>query len=285
MLATNQAGLSNQQILDIASAEMQATLVGEVIAVQEGFLLYSEGLPVAANTERVRIPERAVANTLNHLYWRTNDTNTNALYRYDQADLDYWNTRDAGVPTGFIVESNYIRLLPKPNIAGTLEVSYPFRPNALVEESSARTVVTVDYETKTIELASIPSSWGSPTKFDVINAQSGNEVLYYDLAGAVVGNAIQFDSDISNIKVGDYVCLPKQSPVPMLPEEMHTWVAEYAAYRIVVERGHSEQIKNLQVRMKKLRESMPQLLDSRIKTKPPIIGGKNPFNRYFSFRR
>ncbi|PJI40410.1 hypothetical protein [Ferrovibrio sp.] len=275
-LASNNAGFSNQDILDLATDELLDTIVPEIMEVHEGFLLYSEEVAVAANTGQVRIPDRAIGGSIRHIYWVDANNTRKVIDRLDQEDKESFSG-SSGQVRNFIIEGNYISLLPAPSSAGTLVISFPFRPSQIVEESKCKQIQAIDYDTRTVSVASIPSSWVLPTEFDCVNYESGNEILYYNHAGTIAGNNIQFDQPIGSMKVGDWICLPREAPVAMVVEELHSYLVQLTAAEIIKQRGQTEQYKSSKEKLENIRKRIPLLINNRVQSKPFQTGRPNPF--------
>lgn len=276
MLTTNQLGLSDQDILNEATLELQTTLVSDIESLQEGFLVYKETIPVAAGQEYVRLPGRALAQTITHIYWIDSSGGRAEIERLGQDSLEGLGTTASGAPTVFLVEANSIRFPMVPQVAGSIYVSYPFRPNALTSEIYCQQVTAVNAATKTVTLNNT-AVFQNGQKYDVINNISGNEIIYYDLTGAINGNTIIFNQAIPNISVGNWISTAGLSPVPMVPEELHTYLVEITAARIAKERGMSQQYQEAIQGAQTLRAKLGMIMENRVTTKSFSLGGANPF--------
>jgi len=283
MLSPSQLGLTDADLLALATTEMQSNLVPLIVKQHSGYLLYTDAISVSASATFVRFPERCVGQTLRHLYWVDAASERYDLAEYRPDDLVEISGDTAPYPTKFVVEGSRIRLFPTPTAAGTLYVTYAFRPNDLCVESSARRVTAVDSSARTVTLASTPSAFTTSVLYDIVQHRSGNECILHDLTATdISSNVITFavGTDLSNVEVNNWVSLTKTSPVPMLPEDLHNLLIEMTVGRLFMMRGMKDQATMSAASVKQMREQfLPALTNARVVSKPRRLGGNNPFLR------
>lgn len=275
-LSSNQAGLQTADFLNFANLVMSG-LSSELLTAREEYLIFSESVAVAAGAAYVRIPYRAINGELRHLWWESGDTTRTRLDYHPIEDIENYETDSVGSPNGFYIMGNYVVLLPAPQVAGSLVMAYPFRPNTLVDGSTTATATVVSGAVNTaITVANVPTNFVSGAMFDVIDARSGNGILYYDKVGTIVGNVITFVGLLPLAGVGCYVCAAGESPVPMLPEEAHPLLLESALMRLEMVRGNSARIKNSAAIIADARKAWDLLLINRVSSKSPPSGNGGP---------
>jgi hypothetical protein len=277
-LGINQAGLTSAQIMQYATLEME-WMCSEIIGQNENFLVYQDSIPATAGQALYRFPYRAIGGVLNHIAWENTDGSKNILDRAELQDTDWFNATDETFPQRFYVTGNYINILPTPTINGTLEVFYPFMPSPLTIESACPAIISVDYASNSVTVASAPSNFANQINYDIIDHLPGNGIVYYDLLGSVSGNTITFPQAIPNVQVGNYIAQAQQSPVPMVPEVLHKYVVELTAARIEIQRGSTERAKLAAAVIQDIKQRLPLLIGNRLKSKPKSVGGLNPFRR------
>jgi hypothetical protein len=273
-LTGGQAGITDAAILEIASEELVQNLFSEIAQQGEDFHIYQEEIELEADESVYRIPDRAFLARVRHVVW-TDDTQFVTLDKLDYEDLDRLGVNTASQPTGVIMDGYNLRLVPTINSAptGKLIVYYTFRPNDLCVASDARTISSVNGNTMTLN--SVPSSFVVGATLDIINHRSGNEIVGYDLEITVVnGNDITVAALPADAAARNHVALSGQSPVPMIPEDLHPLLQEMVILRILQARKDSDGVAMAASRVKAIRDRIPALLKDRISSKPDFIIGR-----------
>jgi hypothetical protein len=272
-LSTNQANLATSDFLTFANLVVDG-LASEILAAREEFLLFQDSLAVTAGQQGYRIPYRALNGIIRHMWFEDGTTNRWYLYPLAIESIENYATNEAGTPHGFFVQGNQIMLLPTPNISGTLQMIYPFRPSNLVDVSTTATITAINGSTVTF--ANMPTNFASGLQYDIIDHLAGNGIVGYDLPAVVSGNTLIFANLPANAAVGNYVALAQQSPVPMLPDEADPLLLEMTVLRIEIIRGNPARIKNSAALVQDKRKGFDQLLANRIISKPHPTGGMSP---------
>lgn len=270
-LSSNQANLSSEDFLNFANMTI-TVLVSEVLGAREEYLIYSDVVPVTQGKTTYRIPYRAVNGEVRHLWYESQAGSRMRLYPKSIEDMENYTALTIGEPTGFYVMGNNIVLLPTPDVDGSLVMAYPFRPNLLVDAMTTQSILTVDTVNNNITVPNIPANFTNGAKYDVIDHQSGNGIVYYDLVGSISGTTINFPTSIQNVQVGNYVALAGQSPVPMIPEEGHPLLLETTVMRVEMVRGNSTRVKNSTLIIQDARKAWEGLLNNRIVSKAHPAG-------------
>lgn len=273
-LSSNQANLQAADFLSFADLVVD-TLCAEIMSSREEFLIYQEPIAVAANQSTVRIPYRALNGIVRYLWWEDGTGQRSRMWAKALEDIENYNTFTSfGTPIGFYLQGNSIILLPTPNIAGTLQVAYPFRPNDLTDVSNTQQIITINGITATV--ANIPSTWVNGGLYDIIDNRSGNGIIAYDLVGSISGSTISFNQSLAVASPGQYIAPAGTTPIPMLPEEAHNLLLEMTVLRIEVIRGNPQRVKNSASLVQDARKGFDHLLSNRVIGKPHATGGGSP---------
>lgn len=274
-LSSNQANLQNSDFLAFADLVVDS-LCSEILSAREEYLVYSEPFAIAAGQSQARIPYRSINGTVRHLWWEDGTGQRFRLWSKMPEQLEYYNSLTSiGTPDSFYVQGNYLYLLPTPITAGTLMLSYPFRPNDLTDVSNAQQIIS--FTGSTASVANIPSTWTSGALYDVIDHRSGNGIIAYDLTGTTASNTITFNKTLVGLaQVGNYIAPAGTTPVPMLPEEAHGLLLEQTVLRVEILRGNAARIKNSAALVQDARKSFDRLLSNRVISKAHPAGGMNP---------
>lgn len=267
-------GSSDADILRYATEFMYTTLVPELRKFQEEYFVKNYQVSTSSGQSRYRIPTRAIANTLRDVNFISNGART-TIAQIAREQLFRYGTTSAEIPTGFYIEGNHLVLINPPTNAGTLEMSYFFRPGQLTTDY--RIVDSVDTGTKTITTTeSLPADWSTSDLFDVHSPYSGAENKAFDLVATTAGAmTLTVTSEIDGSEVGtdaiaagDYVTLANNAAVPGVPIEAQPIVVEGAALRLVQATGD---IEGVQVHERALIQQVQDLrhtFENRVKGKP-----------------
>lgn len=238
-------------------------------------------VPLENGVSRYRIPERAIGSKVRHIYYKDSDGNVNDIARYEQEQIGGLGVGVANRPHGITIEGMNIRIWPaaSDSMEGSLVILFHFRPNDLVAESAARTIVSTGADSVT--LASIPTGFVSGAKVDIINHLSGNDIIAYDLEIDSVDtntNTVTFtDSLPSDVAEEQWIALAKKSPVPMIPEEWHPVLLEMTVTFVAQTRSHGPQTEMALGRVRAYRNNLSKITDNRVVSKPHKVIGRAPF--------
>ncbi len=286
-ITTGMLGFTDADILNIATRRLQIDIASQIIQKKEEYLLQEAIVPLTASEDYYRIPYRAIGSSIRHIYFvANNSTQRYSLNRLYHEDLEAFNqTNSNAIPSGFILEGSWIRLVPSVSASpsGSLYIEYFFRPNQIVPNIYARQITNVSGQTVTF--ASMPSQLSSQTKFDIINHISGNEIIQFDVAGTVAGNQITFtDTLLPDVVIGNWVSATQTSPVPMIPEEFQELLIAITVLDIQNLRGNQAGIQVAMGDVQALMKAVETLTIQRVQSKPELVIPRNPIARRIGHR-
>lgn len=273
-LSANQAGLTTSDILFYANL-IAADVTAEILKTREEYLIYEDSISVVAGTANYRVPYRSMGGTIRHLWFEDASGSRTRLNPRFEENIEDFTTTDASAPSGFYMFGNFIVLLPTPNIIGNLIVTYPFRPNLLVD-SSTTTSITVVTSPTSMNVSNASALGSGSVILDVIDHRSGNGIVAYDQPATISGSTLTFTNAIATAAVGNYVARTNESPVYMAPEETHTLLLESTVLRIEELRGNTSRMKASTARVAQAQQTCRDLLNRRVVSKPHPTGGGNP---------
>lgn len=253
-LPENDLRFSTAKILKAATLELREGVAPLLSVSRAEHLVYPYTVPVTIGTAEYRMPPRAVGGSLRDVVFIGTDGNPQRMRQLSMDEVEQIGGTDAtGTPDRYYVRGYNVRLVPIPNVTGTLSIPYYARPNKLVLPSQAIPIVEVNENSTTVTLtleyddpsALVPFPYNSPF-LDVVRATPGFETLIpnganfspTNLGGGLV--TITFNkSELTSQgpENGDYVCLPGQSPVPQIPVELHGLLAARTARRLIKATG------------------------------------------------
>jgi hypothetical protein len=218
-------------LLAIADEEMGSYVVPLILKEREDYFVAHHEEPITDALYSYPVPYRAIGGKLREVLALSPARRASDLPRVSASDL-----QDADF--GFYLDGGMISLVSNGTNASRygswLRLSYYRRPNRLVDISRAAVITTVNSTTGVLTFSSLPSALSSAAVFDVVSARSPFDTLGMDVAGVVAGSQITMGAALpANVQVGDYVCLPEESPVPQVPAELHGLLAQKIAVKVL----------------------------------------------------
>lgn len=223
--AASTALFTDADLLRLADREMQTGIVPLILGVREDyFSTYTDvAITSGAGTQDIRIPYRAIGGKLQNVALMGNGNDWRYIPRLDVTCLENSNG-------GFYVSGNVLTLWnPIGNWnASSARLSYFLRPNKLVLTTAVGVVATVTPATKVVTVTSAPAGWPTASApYDFVRAKPGYESLGIDQYATRSSTTLTFATALpADLAVGDYVCLPEESPVPQIPSEFHPVLAQ-----------------------------------------------------------
>jgi hypothetical protein len=235
------------EILELANDAIQSDILPDVLkARQEFYVMWEDLTPVDSDPyPYIRVPERAVGRSIIGVYDPDDDYEESPLNYYIEGDKIY-----------FVDES----LDPR-------RIRYYIRPANLVELTSCSTItgITNNGTTTDIVVSSVPSSYSSNLTYDLVRGKAGFDLLKKDISLSIVGTTFTVSTtDIpSELQVGDYVCLADTSPVPQIPVEWFTYLANHTAALILESIGDMDAASKIEKKLSVMRKNALSLISPR----------------------
>jgi hypothetical protein len=231
----DQAGTA-AALLEKLNAEQRLYLTKLLQSVREQFRQATYDITTTAGTTRYAIPSRAVAAGIVSVA-RISGTSRTPLTFFDDSRVFTTNNPTAG---DCYLEGNELVFFQDPG-ALTIRVIYNRRLSELVLVASARAITAINTGTKTITIAAAPSTFTGRTTMDLVKGTPHFDTYGIDLACTAIGasgTSVIFANTLpTSLAVGDYVCVPGESPVCNAPWELHDVLVHKAAYAWLAERG------------------------------------------------
>lgn len=269
---------SSSDYLQILNDEMMNQVTPLITKLNAEFFLAYQDTTIVVGTNTYRMPKRAVGSLLRDVQIIDSSGNVQSLPRLFEEDKYSLSQGQLG----YYIKSNQIILSPTPQQSNqTLRQSYFRRPSKFVLPSACAEIVSIDFDNKTVEVASLPSTFNSSADLDFVQGSSPYDLLDMNVrfAGAA-GNTLDFTSLPSDLAVGDYVCLAGESCVPNIPEEVIPFLVQ-AALCICLS---SKKDKSVELELQKLqqtKQSLVDMLSPRVKSNDVKIKNNNSFLNNF----
>lgn len=282
MNADNQNLLSDEDIVRIASEELQGSLLPYILSVKQEYYVTNQDQTYVPGTTRYNIPQRATGTKLRDVMLVDNMGNEVLLNFVNEEDMkSSWAY--APYQFGFVMTDYSINLVLGNNLgSGTysyVRLKYFRRPNTLCTtgvSGNAGQVVSFNPGTKTITLDFAPTTWTTATQFDIINSMPPFQSRADDQAiSMIAGFVLTFVNDLpSNLAVGDWVSEANFSPIPQMPVECHRVLEVLTAARILQYTGDPA-FSVMQAMAESMKRDLIQVLSPRVDGSPQKIPIRN----------
>lgn len=264
---------SDSDFLVLFNHQMQAEIIPMMLKVNEEFFLQYKDFTITSGG-LYRIPTRAIGTVIRDLKVIDGSSNETSLIRLFEED------RGSGV-SGYYLNRNSVELSTDYS-SNTLRMKYFARPGKLVLTTDCAQIT--DISGTTITVSSLPSTMTNGTVIDFVQNTNPYDLLEMDVAIATAsGTTLTFASVPSGLAEDDWICIAGESPVPMVPEEMHPVLIQSALCKTLSskkDKAYKDELETL-VRVK---EDAINMLDPRVQNNTnKVRSGK--LLGYFSARR
>jgi hypothetical protein len=254
-IPTSQGTFSDAEILEIATEAIETEVLPKILQARQEFYVKAQTFTSTKESgdlySWIRIPARAVGQAVIGLY----DVSTD-----EPIDQElYW------------VEGNKIII---DSAVGSYRLRYYLRPNSLVETTYAAQILTINRTSGIITVTAAPSGITTGTVIDFIKATPGFDTLGLDVTISLVsGTSYTFAiTDIpSELAVGDYIAITGETPVPQIPAEWYTYLAQWATVELLESLGDLEAAAVASKRLPRIEKNALSLISPRIEKKSKAI--------------
>lgn len=282
-MPTSQNTFTEARLLVIANDELRTTMLPFLQKVREAYYSYNDDRTISGAAS-YQLSTRAIGGKLEDACL------INGTSRFDLARYYEDEQGDTGQPQGgtygIILKRNDVYLLPaSPSGWSTLRMSILLRPLQIVAQDSAAIVTAINTGTKTVTFTTVPSTWVNTQTFDIVQGKPHFDPIGIDLAAATVttgaSGTIVFTATLpTRLAVGDWVGLAGETPVIMLPLELHPMLAQACACQVLRSQRDLALLKEAEEKMKMMKAECLSLITPRIEQE-----GKKIVNRTGILRR
>lgn len=281
MVPSDTSTYTDEVIVEVLNDEMDSDVLAQILNLNEEHMVDYIDVVIDPNVTTYKIPERAVANKLRDLALL--DTNGNfyettrmSLEEISDNNYDYESAND--LPK-FYVQGDSVILFNAPlrNYA-KIRMYFYMRPSKLVQNKDSAKITAINFTTGVISVDNLPNSYVSLPKMDFVAFSSPNKIIDYDVQCLAVNNSsnprtITFNPALipSDLKVGDFVSIAQESPVPNIPTEWHPYLAQAAIVQILESLGDTEGLSNANKKLAKMYKDLSSITDNRVEGSPQKI--------------
>jgi hypothetical protein len=285
--------ITDNEILLYANEEMELNLVPLILSKREDYFLISELFPLVEDKLEYPIPYRAIGNKLREVARSIEGDDVIAMNRVSIDEVTSSGTFSGGTYTyKFYIMNENICLMPKTtNLSGYLKVYYDIRPNSLVLPEKCAVVTGIDRTTGIITVSNIPEEFNLSQQYDFVKEKSPHRILSFDLTLTDINSGglyVQMSPDEipEGLDIGDHLCLAGETDVVNCPSEMHVYLAQSIATRILESVGDIENLKVANEKLQKMEYNSGAILDNRVDGSSIKAKPRNGFlSRRYSRRR
>lgn len=245
-----------------------------MLALNEEFFLRTSDFTISSGAT-YRIPQRAIGSKLRDLKMVDASGNYTKISRLFEED------RSSG-KSGYYVTRNSIELTSG-FTSNTLRMTYFCRPSELVATTDCGQITSIDTALNQVVVSSAPSTFALAVSTDFVQDNNPYDLLAMDSAiTGISGTTITYASLPDGLAVGDWVCIAGESPVPMVPDEMHPVLVQSALCKTLSskkDKAFKEEVETLE----KVKQAAKEMLNPRVENDSQKMRSGTLLN-YFSSR-
>lgn len=231
-----------------------------VLDAHANYWLQNIDTTTTAGLTEYRLPDRAIGLSKVELgYASAASTGFVRLPQTSEDHIDIFQSaaNSRGTPQRFVMRGDRVFLDPPPDSSGyMLRIWYYIRPNRLVPTQAATngrvTAVTLSPTSPQISYIGLPDSYsvaGVPTPLaagaavDIMGSGGWRELQVVGaITTAAVGTGASFvaGTDLSTVRVGDYMRAADQSEWPQIPEDYHRCLVDISSIKVLVQRDYQQ---------------------------------------------
>lgn len=270
MLPATSDALADDDLLAIATEELQSTVAALLTELHEEWLVTHKEESVSSSAYTFDIPERALFGVLRDVKVQEGD---------DWVSMNYVEPEDenSGVD-GYKFQDSSIVIVPTPTGSDTIRLYYFRRPSALVATSACGKITAINTGTKTVTLDVFPATYTASVNYDFVKGTPHFKSLGDDQDASSVdagAKTVTFTNALpTGLAVGDYLCLTGESPIPQIPVELHKYLVDQVIVRALEALGDPK-VQIAQAASEITRRRVTDALMPRGRGRPRVIVNRN----------
>jgi hypothetical protein len=275
LIPTSQSTYQQADFLRLATEEMQGHIAKLMQSAREEYFVTEKDFEIVAGKSSYPIPSRAIGGALRDVLL-VNGEQIVSLDRIEADNVEFSQS------IGFTLKNNSVVVRPTPTSSqGKLRLVFCARPSKLVPVSECAMIESVDLDNNQVTVVSLPSNITASSSCDLVKANSGFECQAIDLTPVgISGLTIEFESLPEDLEVGDFVTLAGHSPVPQIPVELHTLLAQRVVVRVLEGLGDKSGLESARAELKELNETCLSLITPRVRGESKRVLNTRKLSRY-----
>lgn len=263
---TSQLTYTEADFTDLASDELQGTVVPLIMSTREEYFL--DYVDVNTDGFEVEIPEPAIGEKLRTVAF-VQQSSPLVLINLPRIDLDVV----AGVGycnyaaiAGFYVQDQKLILYPSNSVPQNtlIRLYYYRRTLVLAEPSEYGQITSIDSNTNTITLSAVPNDWDSGTFLNAVASYSPFKITNSQIEVSAVSSPSIVVDTTEGLSVGDYLSEKGYSAIPQIPIEAHAYLAQLTAVKCLEGLGDRAGMKAAQEKANMLEKALLVMISQRV---------------------
>jgi hypothetical protein len=271
-LPTANAILTEDEVVAICTDELQNYLVPKMMATREEYFVRHQDFVLSDyRTEQeiaIPIPYDAIGSKLRDVCIKTG-SQFNPIPRMEIEDL----YRGSFTSTGYYIEDSFIKIYPVTINVTEIRIYYFARPQDLILTTRAAIVREIREDNRII-VSRVPSHFSVGDEYSLINSKQPFNIYKTVIIEEKNGTLLTLD-DTTGIQVGTWLCLQGESPVPQVPVEAHSVLAQMAAVKCLESMGDQQGMVSAQAKLDRDLESLFVYIGPRVDSAPVKIVGRH----------
>lgn len=241
-LPNSQITYQTADIVAFLNEEQQTTISALVQSIRESYWIQYHDVVINPNVTSYIVPQRTIMGGLQDIVLvdaSGNEIEIAQLSPEQQKVAPFYSFVPISSMRGMYARDDTFNIYPItfPYPSGfIIRFKYPRRPSILVESSFCAQVLTVNYATKVVTVAAVPSGWtqGS-TIIDIINNVPQFTSLSDDnLITTIAGTSITLTALPTTVVAGQWLCPMGTTCVPQIPLELYPLLINAGCLRVFV---------------------------------------------------
>lgn len=252
---------STQNLLQLATEELHNSLLPLLMSTREEWYVNTQEQAITANQAAYTIPTRASGVVLRDIKVK----NGNTLHSLPRLEREHISTTETGSVEGYYLQHNKVILHKTPNATqDTLVLDYFLRPSQLAAVTDCAQIASIDTGANTVTVTSVPSSWATGDTIDFISKNSPYAPHAIDqTVSDLTSTTFTFASLPDGLAVGDWIAQADYTPIPQIPQEFQSVLAQLVVVRALEALGDREGSKQAFANYQSLRDNALQLITPR----------------------
>lgn len=256
-------------IITLADRELQTPILSQILSTRGGY--YKTYIDLEINsTGLYLIPSDAVMGALEHIEI-VNGTTIIPVSIIEESE-QFSTEAPTSSSYGAFMRGNFVQILPFPT-DGVVRLWHAKRPSSLVPTSSCAQITEI--LSNVITVSSVPSTFAIDGTLDAAGDQPPFNVLGERTISSIAGTEITLSSPVTDLSVGDWLCLNKQTCVPQIPVEFRALLEQRVVVKLYELQGYLDKMKAAEGKLQELEKSTFKLLTPRVKSQTKIIAPVN----------
>ena len=274
--------------------KLWSAFVEPVVRSRGSYWRKQQLITLTPGRNRYKLPARACTGGVWMLEIQLPDGSFKKLSQVDGAQAQDWQGNPSiyqGLPYLYTLEGDRCELIPTPNTAAVLRITYYLRPSQLVQSQSSTQggdgvdrgrITVVDPVLRQItvnvvpfdQLLTVPAAITSANqKIDIVSPDGWHEVVLVSSTQTLAGNVftLPVGTDFTDIEVGQYVRVEDQTDWPCLPDDFHRMLVDITAAKILISLAQREKSDAILQNTGNDIERWKNLLTPQVRTDPPMI--------------